>query len=171
MNNKIQILILILILSLPFALSSQTRKPIPAGRYESLSGIKSANDAALVSDASVAIDKNLILWNEMMNSFASQNKKNIKLFMNGNLSIETIPAQYKTNVLVTNKFSASIDVLLTDNIKRDLNLVSKMSNQSMIILYEAIATQELKNSNKNLELLTYISHKNSSFSLFKVRQF
>lgn len=169
MNNKIQILILLLILSLPFALSSQTRKPIPAGRHEALSGIKSSAEAVQVKDTGAELDKNLIIWNEVASFYSLQNKKNAKVFFSGNLTNELIPIQYKNSFFVVQNSSQRPDILFSDDIKRDQSVIAKLVSGSLIAIYEMYDLQEFKNKNKNLELITFISDKSVNYSLFKVR--
>ena len=67
MKQTINIIAFFFVLSIPFALSSQTRKAIPAGRYEALSGVK--NSRNLKSTDSNVIDRKdstALFWNEVL---------------------------------------------------------------------------------------------------------
>ena len=115
MKQLKNITLLVMVLSIPFALS-QTRKAIPAGRYEALSGIKTAHTAK--SDSALAKDSLGLFWTEVAKHIPQGRKENAYF------TSSPIDANFKAffsskGVLEAHELDSKVNILMSDNIFRD----------------------------------------------------
>lgn len=75
MKQTINIIAFFFVLSIPFALSSQTRKAIPAGRYEALSGVKNSRTMKSTDSSTEKRDSTILFWNEVLNHVPEETKE------------------------------------------------------------------------------------------------
>jgi small nuclear ribonucleoprotein (snRNP)-like protein len=170
MSQKTNISILVLVLSIPFALSSQTRKAIPAGRYEALSGIKTArthksNEAQLSGK-------------ESMNLFLTEVVKNIPQGKNDNMffSSETsFDNNFKSvlaskGALESKNFDSNINILLSDNLNRDKEFIKKLKAKgSLVVLKEKQSLKDVMSACGNCDVLVFQADSNSNYFLLKLK--
>ncbi len=170
MNQKTNITILVLVLSIPFALSSQTRKAIPAGRYEALSGIKTSH-AHKNNDAQLSTK-------DSMNLFLTEVVKNIPQGKNDNMffSSETsFDNSFKTvltskGALESKNFDSNINILLSDNLSRDRDFIKKLKTKgSLVVLKDKQTLKEVMSSCGNCEVLVFQADSASNYFLLKLK--
>ena len=170
MNQKYNISILILVLSIPFALSSQTRKAIPAGRYEALSGIK-------ISRAHKTND-NQASGKETMNLFLTEVVKNIpqgkndNMFFSSETSFDTSFKSMLTSkgALESKNFDSNINILLSDNLNRDREFIKKLKTKgSLVVLKDKQSLKDVMSACGNCDVLVFQADSGSNYFLLKLK--
>jgi hypothetical protein len=142
MKQIINIVTFFSILAIPFALSSQTRKAIPAGRYEALSGVKNSRSVKSIDAAGDEKKDSVgLFWNEVLKHVPEKSKE-LTYFTKGKLD------QFSDNVLnnrglkAVSSLTAKTNIVFSDDLKRDITFLNELKNKkSLIILKE---TRELK---------------------------
>jgi len=167
MKQTTNIALLIFVLSIPFALS-QTRKAIPAGRYEALSGVKishsvKGNESALAKDALG------LFWTEVAKQIPQGHKENT-FFSSG-----AIDPNFKTflsskGVIEAKEMSPKVNVLLSDDVSRDSDLLKKIKEKgSLLIVKEKKTPKEIIAQFPQYEMVVYQSEADNNYFLLKVK--
>lgn len=161
---KTNIFVLCLILSLPFALSSQTRKAIPAGRYEALSGIKSSHsgknqDASIVSKEGVRD-----IWAEIEKNYTTESGE--VLFANmGSLEV----GLKSKNFHEAKSIERGLDLLITSDLQRDKAMTKFLRGKKLIALFDVRPLQKIISTLTEFEVLSFHTEKNTNFYLLKTK--
>ena len=161
---KTNILILILILSLPFALSSQTRKAIPAGRYEALSGIKISRTGKNQETGSSVRDTSKQVWSEVEKYFTNEQGE----LLYANLASTEVGIKSK-NFHEAKSMDQGFDLLITSNLQKDKELVKYLRGKKMIALFDPRPLEKIIPSLKNYEVVSFRAEKTSNFYLLKTK--
>ena len=161
---KTNILILILILSLPFALSSQTRKAIPAGRYEALSGIKISRNGKNQEVGNQGRDSGRQVWSEVEKFFSNEPGE----IVYANLASTEVGIKSK-NFREAKNMDQGFDLLITSNLQKDKELIKHLRGKKMIALFDVRPLEKIIPSLKNYEVVTFRAEKNSNFYLLKTK--
>ena len=171
MKQTINILAFFFVLSIPFALSSQTRKAIPAGRYEALSGIK--NSRAIKSTDSQVNEKKdstSLFWNEVLNHIP-ENSQRVSYFSTGKIDEATTNLLSTKGVKAAKQLKADTNIIISDNLKRDREVLGNMKNKNGLVVLKD--SQDLKNVMSSLgqyEVLLYQAEDKSNFFLLKLKR-
>ena len=169
MKQTINILALFFVLAIPFALSSQTRKAIPAGRYEALSGIKNSR-VTKTSDNQIneKKDSTSLFWNEVLNHFPENTK--LSYFSTGKVDDGTTNILSTKGVKAAKKLKGDTSIIISDDMKRDKELLSGMKNKNGLVVLKD--SQDLKNVMASLgqfEVLLYQADDKSNYFLLKLK--
>jgi hypothetical protein len=165
MKQKNNITLLILVLSIPFALS-QTRKAIPAGRYEALSGVK-VSHSLKGGESALTKDSQGLFWSEVSKHIPQGRNEN-SFFNSGVSDINVKSLLSSKGVLESKTLDKKVNILLSDNIGRDDDLFKMMKTKgSLIILKEKKSLQEVLAYFSNFELLVYQVENDSHYFLLK----
>ncbi|MBC7713014.1 MAG: hypothetical protein H7177_06730 [Rhizobacter sp.] len=169
MKQTINILAFFFVLSIPFALSSQTRKAIPAGRYEALSGIKNSR-AIKSSDTQIneKKDSTSLFWNEVLNHVPENSK--LSYFSTGKVDEATTNILSTKGVKSAKKLKADTSIIISDDLKRDKEILTSMKNKNGLVVLKD--TQDLKNVMASLgqyEVLLYQAEDKSNYFLLKLK--
>lgn len=171
MKQTINILAFFIVLSIPFALSSQTRKAIPAGRYEALSGIKNSRVAKTTdSQANEKKDSASLFWNEVLR-YVPSNSKNVSYFSTGKM--DEISLNYLTTkgVKSARKLGNNTNILISDDLKRDKDVIKSLKNKNgLVVLKDAQELKDVMASLGQYEVLLYQAEDKSNYFLLKLRQ-
>lgn len=170
MKQTINIAAFFFVLAIPFALSSQTRKAIPAGRYEALSGVKNSRSVKSI-DASTADkkDSTALFWNEVLNHMP-ENANELSYYATGKMD------EFSTNLLATKgmrqakKLNARTHIVFSDDLKRDKDILKGLKNKSSLVVLKD--SEELKNVMASLgqfEVLLYQAENQSNYFLLKLK--
>lgn len=170
MKQTINILAFFIVLSIPFALSSQTRKAIPAGRYEALSGIKNSRLAKSTdSQMNEKKDSASLFWNEVL-SHVPENSKNVSYYSTGKMD------EFSTSYLTTKGVKAArnlrggIDILVSDDLNRDKDVIRNLKNKNgLVVLKDAQELKVVMASLSQYEVLLYQAEDKSNFFLLKLK--
>ncbi|MBC7428063.1 MAG: hypothetical protein H7336_05600 [Bacteriovorax sp.] len=169
MKQTINILAFFFVLSIPFALSSQTRKAIPAGRYEALSGIKNSR-AMKSSDTQIneKKDSTSLFWNEVLNHVPENSK--LSYFSTGKVDDATTNILSTKGVKAAKKLKGDTSIIISDDLKRDKEILSSMKNKNSLVVLKD--SQDLKNVMTSLgqyEVLLYQAEDKSNYFLLKLK--
>ncbi len=161
---KTNILIFLLILAIPFALSSQTRKAIPAGRYEALSGIKISRSGKSLDVGNFDRDSNKQIWNEVEKFFINESGE----ILYTNLASMEVGIRAK-NIKEAQNMDLGFDLLITANLQKDKSVLKYLRGKKMVALFDTRPLDKMLNSIKDFEIITYRTEKNINFYLLKTK--
>ncbi len=170
MKQTINILAFFFVLSIPFALSSQTRKAIPAGRYEALSGIK--NSRAIKSTDTTVSDKkdsSSLFWNEVLNH-VPENAQNPTYYSTGKMDEASSNLLSSKGVRVTRKLGDNTNIIISDDLKRDKDFIKNLKNKNgLVVLKDSQELKDVMASLGQFEVLLYQAEDKSNFFLLKLK--
>ncbi len=150
---------------LPFALSSQTRKAIPAGRYESLSGIKLARSKTeSISNPS----GQLSIWQELQKNLAT-NREEFYYLKNSSSNLNLTNSIPSKNFREGRKKDGSFDLLVTDNIKRDKEELKHLADDGVVLFISTSTLTDNLNQINGYNLLIFQTNKNENYYLLKLK--
>lgn len=167
MKQITNISLLVFVLSIPFALS-QTRKAIPAGRYEALSGVKISHSVK-GNESTLAKDTLGLFWTEVAKHIPQGSKENtlyssgaidpsFKTFLSSKGAIETKVLNHKVNIFVS------------DDASRDQDQIKKMKEKgSLVIFKEKKPVKEIVSMFSSFEMVVYQSESDSNYYLLKLK--
>lgn len=159
------ITLLVIILSIPFALS-QTRKAIPAGRYEALSGIKGSHGQKSVDSTSSKETINLFL-NEVARHIPQTMGE--KTFLTSGAFDSTFLNFLTAKGLRESKEASNkLDMLLSDNIIRDSARLKTLTKRgSLILLKESRTLKDVISLFPQSEVVLYQAEVDTNYYLLK----
>lgn len=167
MKQITNITILVMVLSIPFAVS-QTRKVIPAGRYESLSGIKISHSAKGI-ESSAAKDTLGLFWSEVTKHVPQSRKENI-FYASGSIDNNLKNFLQSKGITQSLKLDNKVNILISDNLNRDLDLIKKIQTKGeLVILKDKPVLKEVMNALGQYEVLVYQSEAASNYFLLKLK--
>ncbi len=167
MKQITNITLLIFVLSIPFALS-QTRKAIPAGRYEALSGVKISHSVKS-SENGIAKDALGMFWTEVAKHIPQGRKENTFL------STWAIEPSFKTflfskGAVETKELSPKVNIIMSDDATQDSDLLKNLKDKgSLIILKEKRTLKEILALFPHYEVLVFQSEADSNYYLLKLK--
>jgi hypothetical protein len=150
----------------PFALSSQTRKAIPAGRYEALSGIKVSRtkNEVVQSNSSEAS-----IWQEVMKNLPAD-KANYFYFKNYTNQELNLSALMPTkNFKEVTRPEMGFDLLISENLKVDKDKLNNLSKKGMILFITKMPLKETINYLASYDLILFQSINRENFYLLKLK--
>lgn len=168
MSQKTNIAILLMVLSVPFALS-QTRKAIPAGRYEVLSGIKSAH-VPKSSDTTAIKDSLELFWSEVVKNIP-QGQRGSHFFSTQSILDPTVKNYFSSKGAIEAKsFSDKVNIVLSDNLNRDLELIKKLKTKgSLVVLRDKQSIKEVLNTCSTCEVLVFQAESDRNYFLLRTK--
>lgn len=167
MKQTTNITLLIMVLSIPFALS-QTRKAIPAGRYEALSGVKISHSVKGNENA-IAKDALGLFWTEVAKHIPQGHKENT-FFSSGVFDPSFKTFLSSKGVLEAKEMGPKVNIVLSDNVARDNELLKKMKEKgSLVILKEKHSPKEILSQFPQHEMVVYQSEADSNYYLLKYK--
>ena len=159
---KSNIFILVIVLSIPFALSSQTRKAIPAGRYEALSGIKVARNSKNQETISSGLTTGKIFWQEVEKHFPVNAEEIVYV----NLASMDFGIKSK-NFHEAKNIDQDLDLLVTADLAKDQQFLKRLKGQGIIVLRDSRSLEKMMTHLKSYEVLSFHSEKDEHFYLLK----
>lgn len=170
MKQTINIIAFFFVLAIPFALSSQTRKAIPAGRYEALSGVKNSRSVKSIdSTTGDKKDSTALFWNEVL-SHMPENAQNLSYYSSGKMD------EFSTSLLTTkglrlsNKLNANTNIVFSDDLKRDQEILKGLKNKSsLVVLKDSEQLKDVMASLGQFEVLLYQAEDQSNYFLLKLK--
>lgn len=159
---KINILLFYFLIS--FNLHAENRKPFPSGRYSALSGIKnlkviknqvinSSEEFLSVFFSSVSNFVNLDMKSSYLN--LSTSETNVSSFLKVKGLLEVLDNDNKIPNLV-----------LTNNLNRDISLINK---KSLVIFIDNLQLKGIAYDFSRFKVLIYQADENRNFFLLKIR--
>jgi hypothetical protein len=161
---KTNIFLLIAILSIPFALSSQTRKAIPAGRYEALSGIKVSHSVKNQEANTQERDSNKQIWNDIEKYFA--NEKGDVLY--ANLSSQEFGIKLQ-NFHEAKDIDQGFDLLLSTNLQKDKEISKYLRGKKIVALFDHRPLEKIVSTLGRFEIISFRADKSTNFYLLKTK--
>ena len=169
MKQTINICAFFVVLAIPFALSSQTRKAIPAGRYEALSGVKnsrSANSSGTSKENSSKDAMNLF-WSEVVSHFPEKESK-ISFFVSGKMEdfeLSYLTAKgYKSNT----RMNENIKLIYSDDLKRDKETLKNIQGEDkLIVLKDNRELKDVMIALQKFEVILYQAESKANYFLLK----
>ncbi len=171
MKQTINIIAFFFVLAIPFALSSQTRKAIPAGRYEALSGIKNSRTTQS-SEALVGVEKKAaasLFWSEVL-THVPEKAVNLNFVLNGKVE------EYESTSLLSKGLSLSRNVnnqtklIYSDNLKRDESILKSLKNkESLVVLKDSHELKDVLNMFSKFDVILYQAETNANYFLLKLK--
>ncbi len=171
MKQTVNIIAFFFVLSIPFALSSQTRKAIPAGRYEALSGIKNSRSPK-ATDTTTADrkDSTALFWNEVLNH-VPENTSDLSYFSTGKMD------EFSTSLLTTKglktskKLGEKTNIVFSDDLNRDREILKNLKNKNgLVVLKDPHQLKDVMSSLGQFEVLLYQAEDQSNYFLLKLKQ-
>lgn len=165
MKLLINLSIFIIVLLIPFALSSQTRKAIPAGRYEALSGVK------------ISRSKNEITsLNNSQNSFWQEVSRNLPSDRSEFYYVKKTSHEFNFSNLIANKSmrelksqNQKIDLMITEDLKSDKEVLKQLSSKGLIILISTTSLKDVLTQLSSYNLIIYQAFNSENFYLLKLK--
>lgn len=165
---KFKIFLLLLVISIPFALSSQTRKPIPNGRFEALSGIK--NHRTPRGDARHTLGKrdvSALLWNEIIHQLPHAAYE-VNYYTHSQLDEVSNNLFSMNNIKRTENPSANMTLLYTDNLQKDSSILETLSSKVLLIIVkDTKSIEERVHDFKNFEIMLYQNEDKKHYYILK----
>lgn len=161
---KTNIFIFFLILALPFALSSQTRKAIPAGRYEALSGVKVSRSGKAQEIGTPGHESSKQMWGDIEKYFSNESSE----ILYANLASIEVGIKSKNFHEASNMYQG-FDLLISADLQKDKALVKFLRGKKMIALFDKRALDKLMPTIKNFEIVSYRAEKSTNFYLLKTK--
>ena len=167
MKQIINITLLTIVLSIPFALS-QTRKAIPAGRYEALSGIKFSH--SLKNPDSLLAKDSLGLFLFEVAKHIPQGRSDNSFYSIGIDDINFKTFFVSKGVLEARNLDNKVSILLSDNLNRDNDLLKKARMKgNLIILKDKHDLKDVLSAFNRFDLILYQAETESNYFLLKQR--
>lgn len=157
MKQFFNISALVLVLSVPFALSSQTRKAIPAGRYEALSGVKNSRNSKsteVIDEAALKSESAGVVWNEALKHLPEK-KGDVSYFSKSELDPVWASLFSTKGMIPSSTISNNTQVVFSDNLKRDLSLMKSLKKGKIVILKDKQSLNEILSPLNRYEVLAY----------------
>lgn len=170
MKQTINILAFFFVLAIPFALSSQTRKAIPAGRYEALSGIKNSR-ATKSADSQVneKKDSSSLFWTEVLNH-VPETVQNPTYYSTGKMDEFSTKMLATKGAKATRKLGNGTSIVISDDLKRDKEIIVGLKNKnSLVVLKDSQELKDVMASLGQFEVLLYQAEDKSNYFLLKLR--
>ncbi len=168
MKQTINIIAFFFVLSIPFALSSQTRKAIPAGRYEALSGVKNSRSTKSTDSATDRKDSTTLFWNEVLNHMPENT--DLSYFSTGKMD------EFSTSLLATKglktskKLGEKTNIVFSDDLNRDREVLKTLKNKnSLVVLKDSHQLKDVMASLGQYEVLLYQAEDQSNYFLLKLK--
>ncbi len=172
MKQFLNISALICVLSIPFALSSQTRKAIPAGRYEALSGVKNSRTskaADMSEEAGLKTESANIVWNEALKHLPPGNVE-VSYFSKSDLDPLWASLMSSKGLVPSKNVSTNTQIIFSDNLRRDLSLVKILSKGKIVILKDNQSLNDLLSLQAKYEVLAYqVAEDSNNLFLLKIK--
>jgi hypothetical protein len=168
MKQRYNIILFFVILSIPFALSSQTRKAIPAGRYESLSGIKVSHTTKVEGTVVAPSDTQVSIWQEVLKNLPTEKDK-ILYFksLSRELSVSNLlPLKTLQEI---KQVDQNFDLLISENLKNDKELIKHLNPHSIVVLVSAVNLKDTLLNIAQFDLLIYQSQGKENYYLLKLK--
>jgi hypothetical protein len=161
------IIFLILILSIPFALS-QTRKAIPAGRYEALSGVKITHGQKSIEN-STPKDSIGLFWSEVAKHIPQGQVENT-YFSSGEFDTNFKAFLSLKGVSESKTLDSRVNILLSDNLNRDGGLFKKIKTKgSLIVLKDKHTFKDILSNLESYEVVVYQAEADNNYYLLKLK--
>lgn len=171
MKQTINIIAFFFVLSIPFALSSQTRKAIPAGRYEALSGIKNSR-ASKINETVTSTDKKeavTLFWTEVL-SHIPEKSTNLNFFSIGKLEEFESSSLKSKGLAFASQIGQKTKLVYSDNLKRDEGALKSLKNKdSLIVLKDNRELKEVMGLLSQFEVLLYQAESQTNYFLLKLK--
>lgn len=164
MKLIINIATFVFVLLIPFALSSQTRKAIPAGRYEALSGIKVSRSS---KGEVVAISSNQVnIWQEVQKNLPAE-KNDFSYVKNYSQEINFSQLIPNKNFKEAKKLDQGFDFLVTTNLGKDKETLKHLRSKGLVMLISSTNIKELIGSFSSYELVAFVAQSSENYYLLK----
>lgn len=169
-KQKYNIFILLIVLAIPFALSSQTRKAIPGGRFEALSGIKNARShASALPSASEKKDSTTLFWNEVLNHIPS-GTHNISYFSKTEVDQFSKDLFIAKGIRKSSHLKDNATFFYSDNLSADADLLKKNKNKfHLVVLKDAKTIGEKLGALKDFDIVIYQADEKFNYYLLKFK--
>ena len=165
MKQTTNITLLIMVLSIPFALS-QTRKAIPAGRYEALSGVKISHSVK-GSESAISKDALGLFWTEVAKHIPQGHKENT-YFSSGAFDPNFKTFLSSKGVLEAKEMNPKVNIIMSDDYSRDSDLLKKLKEKgSLIILKDKHPLKEIIAQFPQHEVVVYQTETENNYFLLK----
>ena len=169
MKQTINIIAFFFVLSIPFALSSQTRKAIPAGRYEALSGVKNSRSVKSTDVGSEKKDSTSLFWNEVL-SHVPDNSQNNSYFSTGKMDEFSSTILASKGLKSSKKIGSNTSLIISDDLNRDREIFKNIKDKnSLIVLKDSQELKDVMASLGQFEVLLYQAEDQSNYFLLKLR--
>ena len=165
MKQITNITLLVMVLSIPFALS-QTRKAIPAGRYEALSGEKISHGQKSI-DNSTSKDSLGLFWSEVAKHIPQDQTKN-SYFNSGVFDANFKNFFSSKGVIEAKNLDSRVNILLSDNLSRDNDIFKKIKIKgSLVVLRDKHSLKDVMSIFGHYEVLVYQAEADNNYYLLK----
>lgn len=169
MKQTINIIAFFFVLSIPFALSSQTRKAIPAGRYEALSGVKNSRSVKSTDANSEKKDSTSLFWNEVL-SHVPDNSQNLSYFATGKMDEFSSTLLANKGLKSSKKIGTGTSLIISDDLNRDREVFKNIKDKNnLIVLKDSQELKDVMASLSQFEVILYQAEDQSNYFLLKLR--
>ncbi|MBP9682059.1 MAG: hypothetical protein KBD76_11690 [Bacteriovorax sp.] len=165
MKQITNISLLVMVLSIPFALS-QTRKAIPAGRYEALSGVK-VSHVAKGTEVAVGKDSISLFWGEVLKHIPQGSNQKF-YFKSGKLETDFKALLNSAGIQEAQSMNHKVNLFLSDDLKRDAELFKNFKTKgNLLLLKEKEGLKEVLNALRLYDMLVYQNETDANYYLLK----
>ena len=154
-----------MVLAIPFALS-QTRKAIPAGRYEALSGVKISHSQKSI-DSSGLKDSLGLFWTEA-GKHIPQGRNENSYFNSGTFDANSKAFLASKGIQEAKSLDSRVTILLSDDLIRDNDVFKKIKTKgSLLILKDKHPLKDVMSTLGQFEVIIYQSEADNNYYLLK----
>jgi hypothetical protein len=154
-----------MVLSIPFALS-QTRKAIPPGRYEALSGVKISHTQKSI-DSSIPKDSVGLFWSEVAKHIPQGRNEN-SYYNSGVFDVNFKNFLSSKGVLEAKSLDSRVNILLSDDLTRDNDTLKKIKTKgSLVILRDKHPLKDVISALGQYEVVIYQAEADNNYYLLK----
>jgi len=171
MKQTINIIAFFFVLAIPFALSSQTRKAIPAGRYEALSGIKNsrANPSVETNNSADKKVSSSLFWSEVLTHIPDKTN-NLNFVLNGKIEEFESTSLLSKGLSLSRQITPQTKLVFSDNLKRDENFLKSLKNKdSLMVLKDSHELKDVLAMFSKHDVILYQADKNANYFLLKLK--
>ena len=169
MKQILNIAILFIILAIPFALSSQTRKAIPAGRYGALSGVKNSRSVKSIDQVLDEKKDSGMFWNEVLKRIP-ENSKDLTYYSKGKMDEASGNVLSTRGVKEVSSLSSNTNIIFSDNLKRDIASLNELKNKkSLVVVRENQELKDVVSSLGRFEILLYQVEDGANYLLLQLK--
>ena len=168
MKQATNIALLIMVLSIPFALS-QTRKAIPAGRYEALAGVKVSHSLKSTEGSAPLKDSLGLFWSEVTKHIP-QGHNEYSYYSSGITDASFSTFLSSKGIREVKTLNDHVNIFLSDNLTRDNSALKKLKTKgSLVILRDKHPLKDVIANLSLYEVMVYQVEAENNYYLLKLK--
>lgn len=156
-----------MVLSIPFALA-QSRKAIPAGRYEALSGVKISHSVKS-ADTQATKDSLGLFWTEVAKHIP-ESPKGFSFYSANETDPSLKTFLTSKGVLEAKEFDNKVNIISSDDLARDAEIFKKIKTKgTLVILKDKHGLKDLISTFSRFEIIVFQTDVDANYVLLQLK--